>query len=212
MNRLPTIFLSLLLGAFICGCTSSQTKVATSDPGPWNENVTEEVQDMTETGQAYRSAPGNNDDNQVFFTRNKPQIETVQIWLESSKSITEKITEYIKEVWPDRGTTNSPAPPGKRLLGKWYGIDRILDAAIIFTFQDNGDFSLEAGGKINTGKYVVEENTSPCRIKFIDPTMPERYSTAFEFIDDYALILKEERRDLILFKRSESPVAKKESA
>ena len=210
---MKSIFLSSIIMIFLLqvGCTEHRVKSVSKSEDNWDENFNEELRGMTETGQTYHTSTtsGQADDGLMFFNQHKPQIKTVQLWLESGKVITDKIKEYLKSFMPDSDDTKTPA--GQRILGRWYGLDRGHEEAVIFTFDANGRFSWQSEGKTTDGTYEIDNSDTPHHIIFLVSKSSAKDIKAFEFINDNALLLKGDDRDIILFKNSMQSGNKPES-
>ncbi len=196
--------ISMLVVLFLpLGCTEQRLKSISKSEDVWDENFKEELKGMTETGQTYQGHTDdrNSDEGLMFFNRHKPQIKTAQLWLESGKVITTKIKDYLSSFMPDTDDTELPAR--EKIIGRWYGLDRGHEEAIVFIFETNGHFLWQAQGETKSGTYQVDHSEAPYRIILLAADNPTQYTTSFEFINNNALLFKGKDRDIILFKNSE---------
>ncbi|MEH0021132.1 MAG: hypothetical protein V6Z89_15875 [Desulfobacter sp.] len=201
MKLVFIFFLSVIL-VTLSGCSPHRLDSVSRSDEVWNEDFNDELREMGETGQTYHttSENGTTDRGRQFFIQHKPQIKTVQLWLESGKVITGKIKDYLASVMPGADTERDQTLPRGKLIGRWYGLDRRHEGAIVVIFQNDGRFSWQAPEETRTGVFEVDGSVSPHRITLIPATPPETQTTSFEFINDKAILFKCKDRDIILFK------------
>ncbi|WDP88885.1 MAG: hypothetical protein HUN04_03690 [Desulfobacter sp.] len=192
MKRVTDILIFGFMTLLFAGCTAATNQPAAKSEDVWNE----EIQEMADSGQTYKPA-GN---GVVFFNKNKPRLKTVQIWLESGKTVSAKIKEYIAGIMPGKGASGTSL--AQKIAGRWYGLDTNHESAVVFTFEPDGRFVRQAGDEIETGRYEFEPAADPDSITFTPQALPGGRSRQFEFITDDALLFKGGHRDLILFKQS----------
>ncbi|HCY86304.1 MAG TPA: hypothetical protein DHV36_14310 [Desulfobacteraceae bacterium] len=194
----------LILALVIClfGCAEQRLQSASIfDDNTWDENINQEAKDIAAPG--HGGMTKDQEDGTQFFNQRKPQIKTVQIWLESGKVLSDKMKNYLDTIIPgsDKTETLSPA---RKLVGSWYGLDRKHEGAIVFTFDIRGRFTWKGPDRNSQGTYQIDQTVMPYRITLLAADLPDGFSTTFEFINDNALIFKGEGRDVVLFKKGKA--------
>ena len=194
MKLILGLMLVMILSQFY-GCVHSRPALSEE---AWNEDIHQDVKEMTADGGVPEL--GDTENGLVFFNRSKPQLATVQIWLESSKVITSQIKRYLASFFDDGVSDNTDMAPVRRIVGQWYGLDRQHDAAIVFTFKADGRFIWESLGKTRRGTYEIRKNSAPDLV-LLKTDKDDETQVIFEFINDRALLLAHGDEKLIFLKK-----------
>lgn len=170
MNLIKQISALILILSSLAAALGCASKAPMGNDRPWNEAVHEDVKEWTAcSGGA--AQPGQENDEQAdaaFFMQSKPRLSTVQIWLDSGKTVTDRIRAYLDACFDDSSTAQKTSPPASPLVGRWYGLDRVHDSAVVFVFRPSADFSWETRGRQITGTYALGPDKEG-RKRFINP-------------------------------------------
>ena len=200
MNRFYGVIIALAM-FFTMGCAESRLKRAGSEAA-WNEDIQEDAKDLSTSGKGYLPYPEGQDakNDLVFFNRSKPQLKTIQIWLESGTILTGQIKAYLASFFSN-GVTDSPdIAPAQKLVGQWYGLDRKDDTALVFTFLKDGTFEWRSREVVINGTYTMGPDNS-LRMTPLKPEDKTNELISFEFVNDRALLFTHKEKTLILLKR-----------
>ena len=208
MKQIHLKYLAITLMLLLFGCAEQRLNSGSIVDEAWDESLNQEAKEIAAAGRPYatpgrRECEGCGDDGTRFFNQRKPQIKTVQIWLESGKVLSARVKNYLDSIMPGSdGDSNLSVI--QKLAGIWYGLDRKHEGAIVFTFDLAGRFTWERPDRATSGTFEIDHSVSPHRITLTAGDLPGGYATEFEFINDNAMILKGRYRDVVLFKKREA--------
>lgn len=203
MSQIRITALLMVLTLCLTGCAEQRLKSAAAIDEAWDEDLNREAKKIAVAGQCGMGITQDTQDGTLFFNERKPQIKTVQLWLESGKVLSSKIKAYLDTILPASDTSHQDTSPARALAGRWYGLDRKHEGAIIFTFDPTGRFTWTGPDLARSGTFEIDHSVFPHRITLLSTDLPRALTTSFEFVNENALILKGKERDVVLFKKGD---------
>ncbi len=190
----------LVIVLLITGCATTETSILTESKVSEKDIMDQAIDDTI--------SPVNKDEllsnaiygNQNFIINKGNKLKVMQIWLDSHKTIKEKIKEFLAEINDEDIANHKSISSEEKIIGEWYGLSKNKNEPMNIQFNRDMKFTIQSNGELKKGVYQLVIESGSSYIEF-HPDGEKNFKNKFDFINQTTLLLVQGEDNQVLIKK-----------